>query len=87
MTHTRLYYLGLNRGFSMALAYATGTKAARRAIRTRLAMVAPSYSQFGQGVYCGFSDAAEQRSEHILAGRAPRTCSPYKLRNLLNRVG
>jgi hypothetical protein len=82
----KLFYLGYNRGWKMAAAYATGTRRQRGEIRQRLAILSDSFSSFARGVWSGFRDLAEQRSEAIRSGRAPRTINPFRLSRLLDRV-
>jgi hypothetical protein len=86
MMNGRVYYLGRNRGWKLAARYANATKQERREIRARLAALKDSFSQFTRGLWDGFQDLAEQRSEAILAGLAPRTISPSKLTGLLDRI-
>jgi hypothetical protein len=82
----KLYYTGFNAGWKLAKRYATGTNAQRRAIRARLAKLNDSWSQFANGVWEGFEDFAEQRSEAIKAGLAPRTINPHKFGKMLARL-
>jgi hypothetical protein len=82
----KLYYLGRNAGWRMAGIYATGTRRQRAAIRQRLEVLKDSYSRFAAGVWDGFADRAEQRSEAIRAGIAPRTINPRKLEQALERI-
>jgi hypothetical protein len=82
----KLFYLGYNRGWKLAGAYATGTRQERSVIRRRLALLNDSYSAFARGAWAGFHDLAEQRSTAIRLGLAPRTVNPFKFARLLERI-
>jgi hypothetical protein len=82
----KLYYLGRNAGWRMAGIYATGTRRQRGEIRRQLEVLKDSYSRFAAGVWDGFADLAEQRSEAIRAGLAPRTIRPTRLERVLERA-
>ena len=83
----KLYYLGYSKGWKMATRYASGTKAERRDVRNRLALLNESYGQFAEGLWDGFGDLSSQRSESILKGLAPRTINPHRLAHVLERIG
>jgi hypothetical protein len=83
---TRLFYFGRTIGWDMAGIYATGTHEERRAIRRKLARMSQSSNELVEGIWEGFADRAEQRADAILAGLAPRTINPHKLRRVLERV-
>jgi hypothetical protein len=78
--------MGYNRGWKLAAAYATGTRRERSEIRRRLAILNESFSSFSRGLWAGFRDLADQRSAAILAGMAPRTVNPHRLKNVLDRI-
>jgi hypothetical protein len=80
------YYLGYRKGWKLAVAYATGTRGERSAIRRRLAILNDSYSGFARGLWAGFGDLADQRSQAIRSGRARRTVNPFKLARVLERI-
>lgn len=77
---------GLELGWDDALAYVTGGKQQRAAIRRRLAKAAAGAGGFWARYRDAFRDRAEQRAEAIEAGRAARTIGPRKLRYILQYV-
>jgi hypothetical protein len=80
------YYLGYRNGWKLATTYATGTRRDRAAIRRRLELLKDSFGQFARGLWDVFADLAEQRSEAIRAGLAPRTIRPTRLERVLERI-
>lgn len=78
---------GLTMGWTDARAYATGTKAERRAIRRRLVKSSLGYGRpFWNQYRAYFAMACEDFARAIAEGRIARTCNPHKLLNLLDRA-
>lgn len=83
MRSPKLKTLGYNAGWKAGLAYATGTRRDRAAVRAKLARLSGSYSDFADGYRRGVEDRVEQRAEAIEAGLVARTIRPSKLRYLV----